>query len=347
MRWVAVLLSLAVSMADAWGITYFLSGPDYSSQQMRNFSSCDVGNCAVYTTAMGVTGTLTTSGPMPANATKQNVNALITDYSFTDGVQTFARSDPNTRAAFAFYAWTDANGQITLFQQEFQHWQSATTPHQGGDRMDFLQITGDLNAIHASHNFLCSNIATRLPAGEVCTGTMPDAAYSTAGTGNGVWLTVGPSGTLSYEFYNTTLKHYFRTSEAAEARAIDAGAAGPGWVRTGLDFPAFVAGSGPGSDVCRFYNPVANTHFFTADPAECEQVKAPDSGWRYEGLAFRIQLPVAGQCPAGSLPVYRAYNNRFQFNDSNHRFTVRRGAYDELVAQGWADEGVVMCAAGS
>jgi hypothetical protein len=128
--------------------------------------------------------------------------------------------------------------------------------------------------------------------------------------------------TTVFEFYNTGLQHYFRTAEVAEALAIDGGAAGPGWQRTGLDFTAFVAGAGPGNDVCRFYNPVANTHFYTADPDECTQVKLPDSGWRYEGLSFRIRLPSAGACAAGTIPVYRNYNNRFAFNDSNHRFTT-------------------------
>src|SRR5438477_313907 len=75
-----------------------------------------------------------------------------------------------------------------------------------------------------------------------------------------------------FEFYNTTLKHYFRTAVVAEAIAIDGGAAGPGWVRTGLDFTASSPGTGPGNDVCRFYNPVANTHFYTADPDECAAV---------------------------------------------------------------------------
>jgi len=104
---------------------------------------------------------------------------------------------------------------------------------------------------------------------------------------------------LDFEYYNTGLKHFFRTADAAEAASIDAGAAGPGWVRTGVNFVAYAPGNGPGNDVCRFYNPVANTHFFTADAAECAQVKL-DPGWRYEGLSFRIQVPTAGVCPAGT-----------------------------------------------
>jgi len=153
-----------------------------------------------------------------------------------------------------------------------------------------------------------------------------------------------PGATTVFEFYNTDLRHFFRTAEAAEATAIDNGAAGQGWQRTGFDFVGYTAGAGPGNDVCRFYNPVANTHFYTADAAECTQVKKPDSGWRYEGLSFRIQVPAGGACPAGTVPVLRNYNNRFASNDSNHRFTTSTVVYNQMSAQGWLGEGTVMCA---
>jgi hypothetical protein len=50
-------------------------------------------------------------------------------------------------------------------------------------------------------------------------------------------------------------------------------------------------------------------------------------------------------CPAGSTPVYRAYNSGFRLGiDSNHRITADRAAIQQVVARGWLDEGVVMCA---
>lgn len=151
-----------------------------------------------------------------------------------------------------------------------------------------------------------------------------------------------------FEFYNTDLAHYFRTAEVIEAVAIDGGAAGRGWVRTGLNFKAYPAGAAlAGNDVCRFYNPVANTHFYTADPDECTQVRLPNSGWRFEGISFRIPLPVAGNCSGQTIPVYRNYNNRFLFNDSNHRFTTSIDVYNTMKSQGWVGEGVVMCALGN
>ena len=149
-----------------------------------------------------------------------------------------------------------------------------------------------------------------------------------------------------YEFYNTKLKHYFRTSSAAEAMGIDNGAAGPGWVRTGDNLSAYAAGTNlPGQDVCRFYTFGANSHFYTAFAAECAGLKAPGSGWTYEGLSFRSQLPArAGTCPAATVKVHRLYNNRFAFNDSNHRFTTVFPEVARLQAQGWQYEGVAFCA---
>jgi len=157
-----------------------------------------------------------------------------------------------------------------------------------------------------------------------------------------------PNVVFVYEFYNTNLRHFFRTANAAEANGIDHGSAGAGWVRTGDDFLAYLAQSNsPGFDVCRFYTPGANSHFYTAFQSECDSLKSPNSGWMYEGLSFRIQLPSGSTCPAGTKPVYRLYNNRFQFNDSNHRFTTIQSEVQSLQAQGWTYEGVAFCAIAS
>ena len=166
-----------------------------------------------------------------------------------------------------------------------------------------------------------------------------------------------PADAAVIEFYNSTLKHYFITASSEEASGIDAGSAGPGWSRTLETWGAWLKGPLPGArEVCRFYgstaiNPLTgqrrgpNAHFYTFQGPECEQVKA-DPGWTYEApnKFFAIQ-PQAGQCPGGTLPVYRAYNGRFAQNDSNHRYASRVAIYDQMRAQGWTGEGVVMCTA--
>lgn len=56
------------------------------------------------------------------------------------------------------------------------------------------------------------------------------------------------------------------------------------------------------------------------------------------------QLRGGGACPLGMLPIYRAYNRGdVRGVDSNHRFGTS-AAVLEVIARGWKDEGIVMCA---
>ena len=160
------------------------------------------------------------------------------------------------------------------------------------------------------------------------------------------------------EYYNATLDHYFVTALADEIAPLDAGAFA-GWQRTGQHFTVFdpatpMAGALP---VCRFYGiPAAglDSHFYSASAAECAAVLQRFPGvWVEEtDNAFGIFLPDAatGQCPANSVPVYRAWNGRV---DSNHRFTTDPATLQAMVAKGYVAEGygpppmpVAMCSPG-
>lgn len=146
------------------------------------------------------------------------------------------------------------------------------------------------------------------------------------------------------EYVNDDNGHYFIATEGDQA-VLDSAAA-TGWHRTGYRFRVYVTGSGGGQPVCRFYAPGPNTNFFTASPGECSALRAhPEWGWIFEGVNFREAVPVDGACPASDpQPIHRLYNNRFQFNDSNHRFVFDDGVRADMVARGWIDEGVVLCA---
>ncbi|MEQ1742487.1 MAG: hypothetical protein ABL869_08330 [Candidatus Nitrotoga sp.] len=152
------------------------------------------------------------------------------------------------------------------------------------------------------------------------------------------------------EFYNTNLDHYFITADASEAAAIDGGSAGPGWIRTGNSFK-----SGGSTPVCRFYGsqvPGPNSHFYTVAGTECDGLKqlqaitpATQKRWNFESLDFVSTPPTNGTCPTGTVPVYRAYNNGFARGvDSNHRISADQAAITQVIARGWINEGVVMCA---
>ena len=146
------------------------------------------------------------------------------------------------------------------------------------------------------------------------------------------------------EFYNPDLNNYFITAEPAEQAMVDTGAVGR-WQRTGNAF----ATGGP-NQVCRFYGNSfgPNSHFYTANPAECAYLKSiytPSAkSWKFESNDFLTTPAVNGTCPAGLVPVYRAYNNGFPTIDSNHRITSNYAAYLQTVAAGSIGEGVVMCA---
>lgn len=151
------------------------------------------------------------------------------------------------------------------------------------------------------------------------------------------------------EYRNSLLSHYFITSDPNEMAAIDRGEAGPGWSRTGGQFGVFRSASdAPGlAPVCRFYGAGPNSHFYTSDVAECEGLKAPGTGWSYEGIAFYVTRPAGGACGANETPVYRTYNDGARRNDSNHRFTVDATVFQNAATYGHVREGVVMCAAPS
>lgn len=159
------------------------------------------------------------------------------------------------------------------------------------------------------------------------------------------------------EYHNTLLDHYFIAQEGDETAAVDNGAAGSGWQRTGQSFQGFsLAGALPddAGSVCRFYGTPKlgpNSHFHTIFPAECDKV-AGDIGWTLESRSIFVtgapSLACAGagcsmQCPAGRTPVFRLYNGRWATLDSNHRYTGNPATYATMQAQGWIPECVAFC----
>jgi hypothetical protein len=133
--------------------------------------------------------------------------------------------------------------------------------------------------------------------------------------------------TLVVEYYYAGLDDFFITANQAEIQGLDSGVH-PGWVRTGLTFLAYsdpsVAPAGV-SPVCRFYllPQFGDSHFYSADPAECAATAAKFAGaWVEESPAlFYIPLPnkTTFTCPANTRPVYRFLN---QNNQIHHRYTA-------------------------
>lgn len=152
------------------------------------------------------------------------------------------------------------------------------------------------------------------------------------------------------EFHHTGIDHYFLAAGQGEIDNIVAGGAGPGWELTHHAFKVFRQTSPEvvslARPVCRFYGLPAggpNSHFFTAESAECEVVKRMGN-WLYEGIGFHV-LPqrAAWSCGPGELKVMRAYNNRHMENDANHRFSTSDSTMREMQRRGWIVEGTAWC----
>ncbi len=159
-------------------------------------------------------------------------------------------------------------------------------------------------------------------------------------------ISAAPPAIPVHAFSNLQSDHYFITASSAERAGILEGDAGDDWIVLNEDFQVWPA-DGPAPEaaraVCRFYSATANSHFYAVEGAECEQLKREDSGWAYEGIAFRTLTASAGSCPAGTDPIWRLYNNRAAANDSNHRFTASTTDYRSMIAAGWIGEGAVFC----
>jgi len=155
--------------------------------------------------------------------------------------------------------------------------------------------------------------------------------------------TAAPTAT-AVEYYDLELNHFFVTAATDEIQALNSGRFF-GWVATGLTFPVLApgdlqAGSTP---VCRFYgSPSAglDSHFYSADPAECQRVLINwPLAWLMESSnVFRAYLPdtTTGACPGGTTAIYRLWNTR---SDVNHRYTNRADVAQAMINIGYVPEG--------
>lgn len=157
---------------------------------------------------------------------------------------------------------------------------------------------------------------------------------------------IGPTRAKAVEYIHAVFGHYFVTANTDEIGKLDAGTFA-GWARTGEAFNVAATGSPGTLDVCRFFTekfPPSSSHFYTPFAEECAQVKAnPD--WAFEGLVFGVGVPDAiGACAAGSIPLYRYYNNGMG-GAPNHRYTTSTAIGATMSSLGWTLEGVGACVA--
>jgi hypothetical protein len=170
-------------------------------------------------------------------------------------------------------------------------------------------------------------------------------------TGKGATTPPPPPATVELiEYHHAEWDHYFMTGIPDEITKLDNGTF-VGWARTGYKFKSYPLGTAASNVVCRFFSTSfapRSSHFYTPFGGECAIVKLnPD--WSFEGEVFNIPVPnVEGVCAAGTVPVYRLYNNG-QGAAPNHRYTTDLAVRTQMMATGWVPEGygplgVIMCA---
>jgi hypothetical protein len=154
------------------------------------------------------------------------------------------------------------------------------------------------------------------------------------------------------EFYHAGFRHYFNTLNDDEIAGLDRGVFS-GWSRSVGGFIAWrdAADAPQGTmPVCRFFSSTYTSHFYTADPTECDEVVANYADhWQLETReAFYIfrPNPATGACPAQTMPVYRLFSGSTR--TPNHRYVTDSELRDVMTAQGWVAEGygpdaVIMC----
>jgi YVTN family beta-propeller protein len=151
---------------------------------------------------------------------------------------------------------------------------------------------------------------------------------------------------IATEFYEAAFDHYFHTDDEVETRLLVDGVFGDAWHRT-FEFFRVWTSAGPNRvPVCRFFSAAFGTkssHFYTPIASECQALQtnpALKAVWMLETTAlYYLELTDAsGNCPAGTAPLYRVYNNGMG-GAPNHRYTVNRATRDHMITLGWVEEG--------
>ncbi|HSS71386.1 MAG TPA: hypothetical protein VLQ46_12160 [Casimicrobiaceae bacterium] len=206
-------------------------------------------------------------------------------------------------------------------------------------------------AIQSGDRILVGSSSEGLPFFQICSILPPWTCFYRRTEHPALFRLIGGDGAAaSYvsvgraiEYYYAGFGHYFITSIPSEIANLDT--VNIGWVRTGQSFKVWTEDAAGLSPVCRFFSDQSfapkSSHFYTPYPDECTILKT-GTVWEFEGNVFDLQMPqgIPGQrtCPAGTVPIYRLYNNG-QGGAPNHRYTDSLAIFNQMLAQGWIFEG--------
>ena len=176
--------------------------------------------------------------------------------------------------------------------------------------------------------------------------TSPNEATNFAGATVSVVAPPPVSAVTAVEYHHSAFDHYFITPVPGEIALLDAHAPPfEDWSRTGFTFNVYVNATAPAGSVaiCRFFNNhfgAKSSHFYGPRGASCDLTIANFPDWDLEDdKLFNTMLSdITGACPAGTVPVYRLFNNGMGAAP-NHRFVTSLAERQKMVNQGWIAEG--------
>jgi hypothetical protein len=148
------------------------------------------------------------------------------------------------------------------------------------------------------------------------------------------------------EYHHSGYDHYFVTPVPDEIAKLDARVAPfELWSRTGRTFRALEnnAARAGAVDICRLFNDsfgLRSSHFYAPRALGCEETLARFPDWRLEDdKLFAAMLPdAAGTCPAGTVALYRLYNQG-RNGAPNHRLVTSLADRQEMLDKGYLAEG--------
>lgn len=200
---------------------------------------------------------------------------------------------------------------------------------------DPMAMTSDGTALVVAEQAPVSLVTRFNPANGASLGSSRGGNPSTVGTGRAC----ATGAQRAIEYYHAAFDHYFVTSIADEITKLDNGTFA-GWARSGYQFNVYAAGAAGTVATCRFFSTAfgeRSSHFYTPIATECATVKGMPE-WQFEGEVFNLALTADGSCAAGSVPLYRLYNDG-QGGAPNHRYTTRTDVRAQMIERGWVPEG--------
>ena len=182
-RCAALSILLMAVAGPALGTTYHYEGPTYNVRTGYT-EPCSGGPCADYAFAMRVSGSFTTAAPLAPNLSKVDIVALVTSYTFSDGIHTYSSSNGSSWLVY-FDASTNASGVPTAAMfVDIATWITGATPHKAGDRFSEFFIDG---SVDAQNNATCSGVGPKHGVTDACVTSFTDTSTSFAFSQTGVW----------------------------------------------------------------------------------------------------------------------------------------------------------------